>query len=57
VGKYSPKTVKKGRFWGKILEIFISMPPKSNFMLKSWNFGKICKNILDQVGLILLGIF
>jgi len=26
-------------------------------MLKLWNFGKICKNMLDQVGLILLKIF
>ena len=53
MGKYSPKTVKKGQIWGKMLE----MPQKSNFMPKSQNFSKICKNMLDQVGLILLRIF
>ena len=30
---------------------------KSNFMPKSRNFGKICKNMLNQVGLISLRIF
>jgi len=57
VGKYSPKTVKKGQICGKMLEIFRNMPKKSNFMSKSQNFGKICKNMLDQVGLISLRIF
>jgi len=28
VGKYSPKTVKKGQIWGKMLEIFRNMPKK-----------------------------
>jgi len=57
VGKYSAKIVKKWQIWGKMLEIFTNMPKKSNFVPKSRNFGKICKNMLNQVGLILLGIF
>ena len=28
VGKYSPKTVKKGQIWGKMLKIFTNMPKK-----------------------------
>jgi len=32
-----------------MLEIFTNMPQKSNFMPKSRNFGKICKNMLNQV--------
>ena len=28
VGKYSPKTIKKGQLWGKMLEIFTNMPEK-----------------------------
>ena len=55
--KIFPKNCQKEQIWDKILEIFTNMPHKSNFMPKSRNFGKICKNMLDLVGLILLEIF
>ena len=59
VGKYSSKTPKKGQIWRKMLKIFTNMSQKSNCMPQSRNFGKIqiCKNMLDYIGLILLGIF
>jgi len=52
---YPQKLSKKGQIWVNMLE-FTNIPKKTNFMPKSRNFGKKCKNMLDQVRLILLRI-
>ena len=50
VGKYSPKTVKKGQIWGKMLEIFTNMPKKvilcQNPVLAK--YAKICSTELGS---------
>jgi len=49
VGKYFPKTVKKGQIYGKMLEIFTNMPKKVILCKNhgiSAKYAKICSTKL-----------
>jgi len=57
VGKYFPKTVKKKGKFGVKCSKYLQICPKKVILSQNHGILAKCAKMLNQVGLILLGIF